>query len=534
MRYCAHINNEARWDESKHKRDKSGRFSKTGGGGASASQEPVAIQSNADPNAKGRKDIRFSINPKVQDQIDKVKDSFTDREKHSFEQNYEKMSRTQNPERAKEKAQLLVNLLKRKGLNVTVDELMHDSQGKAKPVEPKPEPKPKPKPKPAEPKPEPKPVEPKPEPKPASRPNESIGISKEQHQTVSEFDQLAKELGGRNTAELIKLVENHVAGVKTKYTDINDYLYNYMPYVEFTEQQKATIAKYAALRKELNGTPSEYNNQKHVESYVSRFSSYGELNDMREAAKSAVEFYQRSAYNKSDFDGLTSASSQFSDIYDRNPRLVPQKFAGVKRGKPMSFAVADRSNSNPGVDTGKNGFLVNCQTCVPCMELRCRGYDVVASQNTDRDGCLNTKLSASSQSVYLNPETGEPKFKWKDKDGLDSDEVYFYEVKRGEQGRAQNGRELAAKCAEDFEHYPTGRYSLAFTCKNFGHTVMIVKDERGARVIDPQYNTKTAYEQPLGEYLNEYARGLTQVYGVRTDNAIINPLYESLFLPRNV
>ena len=72
MKYCAHIYNAARWDESKHKRDKSGRFSKTGGGGGAASEEPMPIGSTVDPNAKRRKEARFTISEKAQKKIDKV------------------------------------------------------------------------------------------------------------------------------------------------------------------------------------------------------------------------------------------------------------------------------------------------------------------------------------------------------------------------------------------------------------------------------------------------------------------------------
>ena len=133
MRYCAHIQNAVKWDESKHKRDKSGRFSKTGGGGGTSASDDGAsttpIGSVVDPNAKRRSEARFDIRKDVMDKIDKIKSSFSEKELRSFEQNYQKMSRTQNPERAKEKAQLLVNLLKRKGLDVTVDSLMQDKSG---------------------------------------------------------------------------------------------------------------------------------------------------------------------------------------------------------------------------------------------------------------------------------------------------------------------------------------------------------------------------------------------------------------------
>lgn len=553
MKYCAHIYNAARWDESKHKRDKSGRFSKTGGGGGATTQEPMPVGSTVDPNAKRRKEARFTISEEAQKLIDKVKDSFTEREKRSFEQNYEKMSRTQNPERAREKAQLLVNLLKRKGLDISVDDLMHDSQGGSQPApkpqpEPKPKPTPKPKPKPEpKPEPEPKPVEPEPKPEPApqpkpqpkpapapsAEPNRAVGLSKEQLKVVADYNKVASDLDPIYSNKLQSVVENYIARVNSEYSYVDEFLKQKIPKVKFSTQEVAAINAYIAQRNKLDGKPSEYNNQGQVETFRSMLSP----NDMRKLysdAEKKVKAYKKKAYHKEDFDGLTTASSQFSDVYDRNPRIAPKEFSGVKRGKPMSLIVADRVNSNPGVETNQNGFQINCQTCVPTMELRCRGYDVVASYNSDKSYSLNTKLSMISQNVYLDPETGKQKYSGGFKYGLNG-ESYTYAVSRNDPDAAPSAKAMIMRMTREFNDLPNGRYSMAFNCKNFGHTVMIVKDDKGARVIDPQFYAKETYNMPLREYLERYASsGINRVYGTRVDNAIINPAYESLFLPRNV
>ena len=302
---------------------------------------------------------------------------------------------------------------------------------------------------------------------------------------------------------------------------------------KFSAKEVATINAYIAQRNKLDGKPSDYNNQGQVETFRSMLST-NDMGKLYSDADKKVKSYKKKAYHKEDFDGLASASSQFSDVYDRNPRIAPKEFSGVKRGKPMSLIVADRVNSNPGVETNQNGFQINCQTCVPTMELRCRGYDVVASYNADKAYSLNTKLSMISQNVYLDPETGKQKYSGGFKYGLNG-ESYTYAVSRNDPDAAPTAKGMIIRMTREFNDLPNGRYSMAFNCKSFGHTVMIVKDDKGARVIDPQFYNQSTYNMPLREYLERYtSSGLNRVYGTRVDNAIINPAYESLFLPRHV
>ena len=656
MKYCAHIYNAARWDESKHKRDKNGRFSKTGGGGGAATQEPAAIGSTVDPNAKRRKEARFTISEKAQKQIDKLKDSFTEREKRSFEQNYEKMSRTQNPERAREKAQLLVNLLKRKGLDITVDDLMHDSQGGSQPApEPKPEPKPKPTPKPKpkptpKPKPEPKPVEPepkpepkpqpKPEPKPQPKPEPDIpsdlkrdhddaerlqrifdsfnspstvsdfkravedylnnkdyytdayayfdyleeyepdssivddfdgydfamaarlqerygrdylgGVNKAiakytkpkpkttkpktstlsstDKKTVSNYNKFMSELDDKPRITLHSLAEE--AAYDTNRFDDLDHVaevaYHYVSQNPFrTLEERKAFNEYVKMRRRLDGKASEFNNTK-LASYTASVSKVD-----RSTARARLNIQLSDAYNAKDFDNLTSASNQFNDVYANNPRLAPEEVSGVKRGKPMSLNTADRGNANPERNNGNPGFRINCQTCVPCMELRCRGYDVVATQNTDTHDSLNNYLSMHYNEVYLDPVTGKPKIERFSGKGLNGDGTAgsFNYTNHG------NGKEIARLVIDALNRAPNGRYALTYSRPSNGHTVMVVKDELGPRVIDPQDNGEQFVNCDLHKYfsrLNGRSGKVTHCDFVRTDNAIINPEYYDCFQPRHV
>ena len=638
MKYCAHIYNAARWDESKHKRDKSGRFSKTGSGGGAATQDPMPVGSTVDPNAKRRKEARFTISEKAQKLIDKVKDSFTEREKRSFEQNYEKMSRTQNPERAKEKAQLLVNLLKRKGLDITVDDLMHDSQGGSQPApepkpEPTPKPTPKPKPKPApEPKPEPKPVEP--EPKPEPKP--STPVTPEMRRDADDYNKLTSLFDSFNSEALVdkfnKEVDYYVTH-KNLYGEASDYYsrvidssfakqfsvtdferatrlqekygrdykginevveavkkspkntsavlsvadkavvdsYNSFmkgiddqprirlhavaeraaaDYDNFqnldkiadvaatfvhgevfrTEAEKKAFANYVKTRRKLDGKPSEYNNAKRVQNY---FANKNMVNP--NITKARLDIQMSEKFNESDFSNLSSASNQFNDVYINNPRLVPENINGVTRGQPMSLNVADRGNANPERHNGYMAFAINCQTCVPTMELRCRGYDVVASSNPNDSDSLNDELSMSSTSIYLDPKTGKERVTRWSGIGLNAEgnAGSFVYNKHG------NGKQIAKNVIDGISNAPNGRYAICFGTRSFGHTVMVVKDNVGVRVIDPQDNGEDCINVSLKSYFDEIngksgPGKLVSCDFVRTDDCIINPRYYKLFLPRHV
>lgn len=514
MRYCAHIENSVKWEESKHKRDKSGRFSKTGGGGTSASEESVPIGSTVDPNAKRRTEQRFYISKRAQEQIDKIRDTLTDKEKRSLEQNYEKMSRTQDPERALQKATLISRMLKRKGIDIEPKDLLEDRQGGAQPA-----PKPKPEPKPT----------PSPKPKPKSP------LTPEQQAIEDNYKAVATKLGLTYKNRLHSAIEKYRQRVHSEYSYADEFLKQKLPEIPFTDKDFETINKYIAQRNKLDGNPSEFNNKAHLWAYKSKF-DVSSFKAMHKEATVKTEEYLKKTYNKSDFDNLSSASSQFSDVYDKNLRLAPDSFAGVKRGKPMSISVADTNNANPGNESSFNGFKINCQTCVPTMELRCRGYDVVASKNTGKADCLNDYLSLHSMQVYLNPETGEPKYRVGKKYGINAEhESYTYVVSRYDDEAFKTSNKMIEAISKEFDQLPNGRYSLAFNCKSFGHTTMIIKDEYGARVVDPQFTDPSKYQTTLGEYLSYYtSSGINKVYGTRIDNTIINPMYESLFLPRHV
>ena len=292
---------------------------------------------------------------------------------------------------------------------------------------------------------------------------------------------------------------------------------------EFTESELKAIDDYIATRKKLDGKPSDFTNRKHVLA----FKSESEL--MFNVPIDKKKLLSR-PYNANDFNNLTSASNQFNDVYANNTRLAPDDVNGVKRGKPMSLNVADVGNSNPGITSNGNAFKVNCQTCVPVFELRCRGYDVVASKNTESKGSYNAYLSFRTMEAFLDPNTLEPKKNRLSQQGPSNNNEEFYYKKQG--GIKDSGLKIIDQFVDDFEKAPCGRYAFAFNTYYFGHIVSIVKDEKGARVMDPQHNDTLTVSTPLKDYLMRTVRDLRDIRVSRTDNAIVNPDYYKLYLPR--
>lgn len=132
MLYCA-FSNAAKWDESKHKRAKDGKFAKTAGEGSGKSESVTVgdIGSKADPS-RGRKwEQKYDVSDSLRKAVDSVADKLSDREKKAVQDNIEKLSRAGTPERAQAKAELIRNLLKRKGVEVDEKDLVKSLGEKA-------------------------------------------------------------------------------------------------------------------------------------------------------------------------------------------------------------------------------------------------------------------------------------------------------------------------------------------------------------------------------------------------------------------
>ncbi|GBU08850.1 hypothetical protein AwDysgo_21810 [Bacteroidales bacterium] len=84
-------------------------------------------------------------------------------------------------------------------------------------------------------------------------------------------------------------------------------------------------------------------------------------------------------------------------------QIVEEKI-DVQKGKSMSFEEANELKGNPLYKTGREGYSINCQSCVVANELRRRGFDVQAQENTGVGSSPN-KLARDTELAWVDPVT---------------------------------------------------------------------------------------------------------------------------------
>ena len=194
----------------------------------------------------------------------------------------------------------------------------------------------------------------------------------------------------------------------------------------------------------------------------------------------------------------TAAQNYMNAIMERdrkiNPNAFPDTLAGVSRGTPMTPDKADLKNANPQYGTSRE-YKVNCQTCVVCYEARLRGYDVVATGNTEDPNSPNEKLAHDITLAWKTPKGWNPT--------VNKVELSFYDKRY---------RTTPKKLVDWLEHSVRAgeRYILAITWNppRLGHVVNVWRNPRTSKVeiIDSQTGKK-----------------VSQKYGTKTGD-----LYESL------
>ena len=98
-------------------------------------------------------------------------------------------------------------------------------------------------------------------------------------------------------------------------------------------------------------------------------------------------------------------STEESGIIKEENAALPPKFAGVKRGDPMSEIETDEGRPTPKF--GKDhGYQINCQSCVVTYEARRRGYNVETLPNYEKEGSALYKLSRDTRLAWIDPLTG--------------------------------------------------------------------------------------------------------------------------------
>lgn len=97
----------------------------------------------------------------------------------------------------------------------------------------------------------------------------------------------------------------------------------------------------------------------------------------------------------------TDPPVSFSEPEVANKPLI----ARVRPSKPMSFEEANSGKVNPNYGK-KQGYDINCQTCVPVFEARLRGYNVQALPNLNIKGSPSRELSLQTKLIWIDPKTG--------------------------------------------------------------------------------------------------------------------------------
>jgi len=90
--------------------------------------------------------------------------------------------------------------------------------------------------------------------------------------------------------------------------------------------------------------------------------------------------------------------------FESNLNDVESKL-GIKRGKEMNFLDANEQKGNANYSKG-GGYKVNCQSCVVANELRRRGFDVTAQENTKKKGSAPYELSKNTANAWIDPTIG--------------------------------------------------------------------------------------------------------------------------------
>lgn len=189
-----------------------------------------------------------------------------------------------------------------------------------------------------------------------------------------------------------------------------------------------------------------------------------------------------------------------------------EKSLGMHKAEAMNHDDANELKGNPNFTLG-GGYHINCQSCVVAYEMRRRGYDVEANQNTKRKGNIPYELSYTTEKAWLDDNGNVPK-------------------KQRAGGRYVDGYKIKNKTFkvmmsefEDMTSTP-GRYHINFGWKNrrSGHIITMERFKDGTmRIYDPQ----------CGMVITDfkaYAKRFSLVYGIsilRVDNLRGNPHYVS-------
>ena len=185
---------------------------------------------------------------------------------------------------------------------------------------------------------------------------------------------------------------------------------------------------------------------------------------------------------------------------------------GIKKATAMNHQDANELKGNPNYSSG-GGYRINCQSCVVAYEMRRRGYDVEANENTKQKGSIPYELSYQTEKAWLDDKSNIP-----------------HKQRAG--GRYIDGYKIKNKTFKvmmsEFDKLTStpGRYHIDFAWKNSrsGHIITMERFKDGTiQVYDPQ-NGKVITD------FRTYAKQFKLSHGIsvlRVDNLRGNPHYVS-------
>lgn len=189
-----------------------------------------------------------------------------------------------------------------------------------------------------------------------------------------------------------------------------------------------------------------------------------------------------------------------------------EKALSTTKGKAMSHETANELRGNPNYVKG-GGYRINCQSCVVAYELRRRGYDVEAQENTRKSGNIPYELSTCTEKAWLDESGNKPK---KQRAGG----WYFEGYKQKNKTYKQMMSEFATLTSTP------GRYHIDFGWKGSrsGHIITMERFADGTmRVYDPQNG------RVITDFAT-YAKQFALKWGIdilRVDTLRANPHYAS-------
>lgn len=176
------------------------------------------------------------------------------------------------------------------------------------------------------------------------------------------------------------------------------------------------------------------------------------------------------------------------------------RLADVPRGNPMSFDKANGGRVNPGINSDKSGYGMNCQSCVVAFEARLRGYDIEVMPYSKHS--VMKELAEHPEKAWIDPKTGANPL---------PQTLFGYNTPK----RVMKYLEDNVKEGERY----TLRYDTRESGGYCGHIVWMDRTESGMRIYDPQ--SGTIYEdRDYRDFIRTHIQYKSTSYGMKIEHPI--------------